>query len=40
MITYEDLIYNMVTTIAPSLIVFLSLALILDYMGKMLFSNK
>lgn len=37
---YESLIYGFVEAAAPSMIVFLALALILDYMRTMVFSNK
>lgn len=37
---YENLIYGYVEAIAPSMIVFLMLSLILDHMGKMIFSNR
>lgn len=40
MVNYSDLIANMVSTSAQSIVVFLLLALILDYMGKMIFSNR
>lgn len=39
MVNYEDLIFNMIKVSAPSIIVFLVLALIFDYAYKMLFVN-
>ncbi len=40
MINYEDIVFGMVTTCGKSLIVFLLLALIFDYLRQMLFSNR
>lgn len=40
MINYEDILFNMVTVLGQGLIVFLLLALILDYMRQMIFSNR
>lgn len=40
MVDYSTLIYDLVIYMAPSIIVFLMLALILDYMRQMLFSNR
>lgn len=40
LLNYEDLIFNFVKVQAPSVIVFLLLALLFDYMRQMLFSNK
>lgn len=37
---YETLIYDYVIAIAPSMIVFLMLSLILDFMRTMIFNNK
>lgn len=39
MVNYEDLLFNMVKVLAPSIVVFLVLALIFDYCYKMLFVN-
>lgn len=36
---YENLIYYYVESIAPSLIVFIMLALVLDYLYKMIFKG-
>lgn len=36
---YENLIYYYVEAMAPSVLVFLMLALILDYMYKMIFKG-
>lgn len=36
---YENLIYSFVEVMAPSVLVFLMLALILDYMYKMIFKG-
>ena len=36
---YENLIYGFVEVMAPSVLVFLMLALILDYMYKMIFKG-
>ena len=40
MIGYENIIYNLVVACAPSLLVFLSLCIILDFIRSMIFSNK
>lgn len=40
LLNYEDLILSFVKIQAPTLIVFLSLALILDFMRSMIFNNK
>lgn len=40
MINYEDILFNMVTVLGQGLVVFLLLALVLDYMRQMIFSNR
>lgn len=40
MVNYDSLIYNLAQVEAPTVIVFLMLALILDYLRTMLFSSK
>ena len=40
LLNYEDIIFNFVTIQAPVVIVFMLLALILDYMRQMLFCNR
>lgn len=37
---YENLIFNFVEVVAPSMIVFLMLSVILDYLRTMIFNNK
>lgn len=40
MINYEDIIFYMVTVCGQGIIVFLLLALVLDYMRMMIFANR